>query len=55
MMTEFSITYIDGFLQNCCNSRALEVELLQSWTKQSICIIRRQYVEFAYKDVGLII
>ena len=41
-LTDFEvdgIAYIDGLMQDCSNSSASAVELLQSWTKSSICAL----------------
>ena len=34
-----AVDYIDGLVQDCSNSSALAMELLQSCTKLSICIL----------------
>ena len=45
MMALFTDAHIDGLVQDCSNSSALAVELLQSCTKPSICISQPQFVE----------
>ena len=36
----FSVKYIDGLVQYCSNSIANALELLQSYTKPSICAFK---------------
>ena len=37
MQSQFTNAYIDGLVQDCSNSSALAMELLQFCTKPSIC------------------
>ena len=39
--TMFNHVYIDGLAQDCSNSIANALELLQSWTKPSTCSLIR--------------
>ena len=41
-----SLRHIDGLVQDCRNSSALAVELLQSCTKPSICVTRPEWLKY---------
>ena len=45
-MTWFTDAYIDGLVQNCSNSIANALELLQSCTKPLICFTHLSYTLF---------
>ena len=45
MIIEFTDTYSDGLAQDCSNSIANALELLQSCAKPSICVNRPKCVE----------
>ena len=48
VLTQFTNAYIDGLLQDCSNSIANAMELLQSCTKPSICGTRGR-CPYSYK------
>ena len=50
-MTTLTMVNIDGLVQDCSNSIALAVELLQSSTKPSICQSRKELLQSSTKPL----